>query len=111
MSESRTSMVFQKNLAVLRKSHGYTQKQVGEFCGLSESAISRFESGLRFPEPETIDRLADLYRIAISDLFRAGGAEQKASSLAYHKANLLAEFQALTDAGEIGVNYFLKDAK
>lgn len=96
---------------MLRKSHGYTLKQIGDFCGLSEAAISRFENGLRWPDPETIDKIADLYRIAVADLFAHEGAAEKAYSIAATHAHSVEQVKALYRAGKIQFDFWLKGAK
>ena len=93
---SRTSDVFKKNVKALRAAHGYSLRKAAELSGISFSALGRFERGERFPEPETLDKLASLYSIAVADLFRAGGAEEKAASLALTKARVIEQFIAIS---------------
>lgn len=42
-----------------RQKQGLTQKQLGELCGMADSAIRRYESGRGNPTLKTIRRMAD----------------------------------------------------
>lgn len=41
-----------------RKNAGLTQKQLGERCGMADSAIRKYESGRITPKAETLKRIA-----------------------------------------------------
>lgn len=43
----------------IRKKCGLTQKELGERVGVSEAAISQYESGKRRPDYEIVLRMAD----------------------------------------------------
>lgn len=47
-----------KNLKEIRKSRGLTQKQLANLVGVSETNISRYESGDRDPPLDTLVRIA-----------------------------------------------------
>jgi transcriptional regulator with XRE-family HTH domain len=79
MRQQRSAEMFRRNVARLRRDHGYTLKEVGKFIDVAESTVSRWESkndGFRFPTPDALDKLCDLYRISIADLFSVEGAEK-----------------------------------
>lgn len=44
---------------------GLTQKQLGELCGMADSAIRRYESGRGNPTRKTLKRLADALHVTI----------------------------------------------
>lgn len=44
----------------LRKSKGFTQKELGEKIGVSGSAVANYEKGYRSPLQDTLFRLAEL---------------------------------------------------
>lgn len=46
-------------LRIAREAHGYTQTRLAELSGLPQTDISRWESGLRTPGDEQIQRLAE----------------------------------------------------
>lgn len=41
-----------------RKALGYTQKQLGELCGMADSAIRKYESGKIIPKHQTLQKIA-----------------------------------------------------
>lgn len=52
----------------LRIENGLTQKQLGELCGMADSAIRRYESGRANPKIETIGKIADALGVSIDYL-------------------------------------------
>jgi transcriptional regulator with XRE-family HTH domain len=55
-------------LRELRARRGLTQDQVAKHLGCHESAVSRWESGSRFPTGEDLVKLADLFEVSTDDL-------------------------------------------
>ena len=47
-----------ENIKRIRKEKGLTQKQLGELCGLADSAIRRYENGGANPKRETLKKIA-----------------------------------------------------
>lgn len=52
----------------LRKSRKITQEQLGEFIGVSKGAISKWESGVSYPDIELLPILARFFDISIDEL-------------------------------------------
>jgi len=48
----------------LRKQSGYGQKEVAAFCGVSNKAVSKWETGKTKPRVELIRKLAEVYRVS-----------------------------------------------
>lgn len=65
-------------LRELRARRGFTQDHVAKRLGCHESAVSRWESGSRFPTGEDLVALADLFEVSTDDLL--GRAKQFAAS-------------------------------
>jgi len=65
-------------LRELRARRGMTQDQVAKHLRCHESAVSRWESGSRFPTGEDLVALADLFEVSTDDLL--GRARQYASA-------------------------------
>ena len=59
-------------LRELRARRGYTQEHVAKRLGCHESAVSRWESGTRFPTGEDLVALADLFEVSTDDLLGRG---------------------------------------
>jgi len=64
-------------LRELRARRGLTQDQVAKRLGVHESAVSRWESGTRFPTGEDLVALAELFEVSTDDLL--GRARQFAN--------------------------------
>lgn len=52
----------------IRQRKGLTQKQLGELCGMADSAIRRYESGRAEPKIKTIETIADALQVNLSEL-------------------------------------------
>lgn len=61
---------FGNHLYTLRRHSGYTQKEVAAFCGVSNKAVSKWETGKTKPQVQVIRKLAELYRINPEDLLK-----------------------------------------
>ncbi|SDX61483.1 helix-turn-helix domain-containing protein [Salimicrobium album] len=52
-----------ERLKLLRKQNKYSQKQIGEFLGISESGYGYYEQGRNEPSIDMINKLADKYDV------------------------------------------------
>ena len=53
--------LFIRNLKLARSNAGFTQAELAEKCGLSSFFIAELESGRRFPSPDTIQKLCEVF--------------------------------------------------
>ena len=65
-------MTVGERLKAIRKEKGLTQKQVASGCGMADSAIRKYESGLITPKLETIQRIANALGVHVLDLLGVG---------------------------------------
>jgi len=64
-----------ENVRNLRIDHGYTQKQIGQYLGISQNTYSQYEIGvLKYPV-DVLIKLADLYHVSLDYL--VGRTNQK----------------------------------
>jgi len=63
-----TDMTVGQNIKRLRKEKGLTQKQLGDKCGLADSAIRRYELGGANPKIETLDKIASVLGTTTDEL-------------------------------------------
>lgn len=84
-----------KKLRELRKKAGLTLIDVAEVLGVSESQVSRYETGARRPRLDEAYKLAQLFRVSVVDIFPDMGgspaiAPEPSSSLAerFHAATM-----------------------
>lgn len=68
-------MKINEQIAELRKAKGLTQEQLAELLGISNQAVSKWESGLNCPDIALIPELAKILGVSVSELF--GDAEKK----------------------------------
>lgn len=69
-------MAFSENLQFLRIRRGITQEQLAERMEVSRQSVSKWESGLSYPEMDTLVRLCDEFHMDMDTLLR--GDVQKA---------------------------------
>ena len=60
--------MFSDRLKELRQARGITQKQLADWSGLGRSQISNYENGLRTPDYETQEILADFFNVRLDYL-------------------------------------------
>lgn len=64
-----------ENIRNLRIDNGYTQKQIGEYLGISQNTYSQYEVGvLKYPV-DVLIKLAELYHVSLDYL--VGRTSQK----------------------------------
>lgn len=59
---------FGKVIVQLRKEKRLTQKELAEKVGVSDKAVSRWETGKNYPDIETLQRLAEVFDVSVNDL-------------------------------------------
>lgn len=64
MSKSKLSLKLQE----LRTFHGYTQKYVATYLGMSRQGYAHYELDKNTPHYKTLKKLATLYKISIDEL-------------------------------------------
>lgn len=66
-----------KMLRQLRKEHGYTLKQIGDLMGVSDAAVSQWESGKREASYEVQLKLAELFDVSVDFLLRGAVGNER----------------------------------
>ena len=61
--------VLGKQIAFFRKDHGLTQEALANQLGVTNQAVSKWESGLSCPDVQLLPQLADLFGISLDSLF------------------------------------------
>jgi len=68
-----------KNIAQFRKNKGYTQDQLGQRLGVTNQAVSKWESEISMPDVMLLPKIADVLEIKIDDLFLSDAAKPSKS--------------------------------
>lgn len=63
-------MNFSEKLQILRKSKGYTQEKLAEELNVSRQAVTRWESGLVYPDIENLIQISNLMHVTVDYLVR-----------------------------------------
>ena len=79
-------MAFSDNLQFLRARQGLTQEQLAEYLDVSRQSVSKWESGLSFPEMDTILKLCDLFSVSMDTLLRGNASAQAQADTAGYDA-------------------------
>lgn len=75
-------MAFSDNLQFLRTRQGLTQEQLAEQMEVSRQSVSKWESGLSYPEMDTLLKLCELFRMDMDTLLRGDAARALAEDSA-----------------------------
>lgn len=62
-------MSISNNIAKYRKQKGYTQEQLGEFLGVTNQAVSKWESAISMPDVMLLPKIADVLGISLERLY------------------------------------------
>ncbi len=60
--------VFSERLRGLREQKGFSQRELANELGVSNSSIGMYESGKRKPDPEMLEAIADYFNVDIDYL-------------------------------------------
>lgn len=61
-------MVFGERLKQLRLDKGLKQSDLAKLLGVSNVAISHYESGSRKPDPDTLAQISDVFNVTVDNL-------------------------------------------
>lgn len=64
------NMTLGEKLSKLRRENNYTQEQLAEMLGVSRQAVSKWESGMTYPETEKLLKLGELYGCSMDYLLK-----------------------------------------
>lgn len=70
-----TPYYFGSNIRKLRKSHGWSQRELAQRLGKQTSAISSYETDGKAPTFETAIELAELFHVSIDELVYGDDAD------------------------------------
>lgn len=65
-------MTIGEKIRAVRNKKDLTQKQLGDKCGMADSAIRRYESGRGNPTLDTVERIAEALGMELRDLVLYG---------------------------------------
>lgn len=98
------------NLRTLREAHGISQGTIARELGFSLQRYNHYETGKREPDEETLNHIAQYYRIPVSQLFVEQGihenmqSQEKAVGEAIHAARISSGLSQEELAGKAGIS-------
>lgn len=69
-------MTISENIRLLRERYGKTQRELAQIAGVTDKAISTWETGANVPRMGAIQRIADHFGINKSDIIEEGGVNR-----------------------------------
>ena len=63
-------MTFSDKLSKLRRMQNYTQEQFADLLGVSRQTVSKWESGIAYPETDKLIKISDMFSCSIDYLLR-----------------------------------------
>lgn len=86
-----TKVLLGRKIKQLRKDKGWTQEYLSELVGLNTKSILRIENGKTFPSIENLEKIAQVFKVEISDLFenKANADKDILKSLIFEIVNKL----------------------
>jgi transcriptional regulator with XRE-family HTH domain len=84
-------MDFQDRLKNERKRAGLTQDEFGKKFSLSKQAISSYENGISYPNPDTLKAFANFFDVSVDYLLGESNVRRQHDVLAFHTTGDLTE--------------------
>lgn len=76
-------MTITKDIRKFREEKGLTQKELGKRCGMSESTLRQYESGLKNPQIDTIKKIADVLEVPLKEILHIAEDGKRIIDLSY----------------------------
>ncbi len=89
-----TMIDFSKKLYKLRKKHNISQKELGKMLGISNRAVSKWETGISVPSTENFVKLSEIFGVNVSYFF-----EEEQKTL---KEALITGMESITELYKVG---------
>lgn len=70
---------FAQNLTRMRNQSGYSQYRLGRLLGVSDKAVSKWETGAAQPRMATLSKMASIYGVSLDDLITGRIPDKEAS--------------------------------
>lgn len=83
--------MFSKNLKYYRLKRNMTKRALADACGVSPMAISNYEKGIRNPDIETINKLAEALDVKIADFLAVRNASVSFEHKGFRKHSALSQ--------------------
>ncbi len=91
-----------EKIRLLRKKNDVTQDKLAEHLGVTPQAVSRWESGVCYPDMNYLPAIADYFSVTMDELLCYSGAQKAAKVKAYlEEAEHLLDRDRVTDALEL----------
>ncbi|MCI6272646.1 MAG: helix-turn-helix domain-containing protein [Erysipelotrichaceae bacterium] len=102
---------FGENLRRLRNKNNLTQEQVGDYCGVSAKAISRYENDQAEPDIQLMKKFARLFKVDFNVLLGYSGKEVEQEELILRKgeSSILELYRLCDKSHKTIIRKILKD--
>ena len=90
-----------ERICALRKSKGWTQKQLADVLSVTDKTVSKWETGYTVPDVEMLDKLAKVFDCSLDEL--VNGSQQGASTAPVAQSASVSKVNRLSRGALIGV--------
>lgn len=66
---SKSKKMLGKRIRQLRKNDGLSQEGFAELIGIDPNSVSRIECGVHYPSLDTLEKIAEILKVEMRDLF------------------------------------------
>ncbi len=97
-----TKIKIGEKIRLLRKKNDVTQDKLAEHLGVTPQAVSRWESGVCYPDMNALPAIADYFSVSMDELLCYNNAQKEQKVAAYlEEANLLLDRDRVPEALEL----------
>lgn len=88
----------------LRKIKGYTQKDFASLIGVGQTTVANYESGIRVPDTDKLDKIADLFEVTVDYLL---GREDNAETSIMKPKDEAVSVKSVDEYYKVFLNYLI----
>ena len=97
-------MGISENIKKIRRQYSLTQQQLGEIAGVSDKAVSTWESGTAEPRMGAVQRIAEHFHIPMSEI--VDEMPQRPTPLTASEQTLLDYYRSLDSEGKTALSKY-----
>ena len=93
--------ILSKNIRIYRKKSGLTQQELAERLYIVPQTVSKWESGVSYPDAEKLCAMSDIFGVSLDVLMRSEESAEKKALIAIDGGGTKTYFLLFTEEGEV----------
>ncbi len=86
-----------ENIKRIRKKRGFTQKELGNLCGINEANIRKYENNRQNPKIETLQKIANALEVNVTELLDLPQLQENFEDTLFYSMDMGSEGQDISN--------------